>query len=347
MPDRTPSAPPDWSSAFARLPPEAAPADGWSRIAAALAQRGALPTPAESPDAEATRAHPLKHGARQLEPGRAAGRARPRRRWTMAAMLAAALPLGLWLTLRNQHPGEAGSDAGAIAHSSAAPATAQPAATQPAADASLDPRHGAATPAAPIAAAPDRNARSASPRDTPATTVAAVPAPDAAADRIVTVPATAPRRGQQRPNHLAARDTGTATSSAPAQAATAQAAAPPTSLETPSSAATAIASVDDDAGLLRELGELQAESAQLEALVALTRDEQVGSATATVMSSELDERVRLIDATLIAGSLPAAQRLSLWRQRVGALRTLAGVESTQRWFAARGERYDDALVRVD
>ena len=27
--------------------------------------------------------------------------------------------------------------------------------------------------------------------------------------------------------------------------------------------------------------------------------------------------------------------------------TLAGVESTQRWFAARGERYDDALVRVD
>lgn len=329
MPDRTPSAPQDWSSAFAQLPPEAAPADGWSRIAAALAQRGALPAPAESPDAEPTRALPLKGDARQVEPRRAAGRARPQRRWMMAAMLAAALPLGLWLTLRNQHPGEAGSDAGAIAHSSAAPATARPATTQPAADTSLDPRHGAATPAASIAAAPDRNARS-------------------AGDRTVAASTTAPRRVQQRPNHLAARDTGTATApSASARAATPPTAASPTSLETPSTAATAVASVDDEARVLRELGELQAESAQLEALVALTRDEQVGSATATVMSSELDERVRLIDATLIAGSLPAAQRLSLWQQRVGALRTLAGVESTQRWFAARGERYDDALVRVD
>lgn len=346
MPDRTPSAPQDWSSAFAQLPPEAAPADGWSRIAAALAQRGALPTPAESPDAEPTRAHPLKGGARQLEPRRAAGRAPPQRRWMMAAMLAAALPLGLWLTLRNQHPGEAGSDAGAIAHSSAAPATAQPATMQPAAHASLDPRHGAATPAASIAAAPDRNAGSVPSRDMPATAVAAVPAPHSTADRTAAV--TAPRRVQQRPNHFAARDTGTATApSASARAATLPTAAASTSLETPSSAATAIASVDDEARVLRELGELQAESAQLEALVALTRDEQVGSATATVMSSELDERVRLIDATLIAGSLPAAQRLSLWQQRVGALRTLAGVESTQRWFAARGERYDDALVRVD
>ena len=34
-------------------------------------------------------------------------------------------------------------------------------------------------------------------------------------------------------------------------------------------------------------------------------------------------------------------------QFVFGLRALAGVESTQRWFAAQGERYDDALVRVD
>jgi hypothetical protein len=349
MPDRTPSAPQDWSSAFAQLPPETPPADGWSRIAATLAQRGVLPTPGESPVAEPIRSHPLKNGSVQVEPRRGAADARPRQRWMMAAMLAAALPLGLWLSLRNNQD-QTGVGTEAVAHSSAAATTTKPATAKPATDAGFDPQHGATASAPRIAAAPDRNASS---RDTPATAITAVPARDTTADRIASAPATAPRRTLDRPTRLAA---GAATDALATNApASTRAATPPTAATAPATlappsttaTATALASADGEARLLRELGELQAESAQLEALVALTRDEQVGSATATVMSSELDERVRLIDATLIAGSLPAAQRLSLWQQRVGALRTLAGVESTQRWFAARGERYDDALVRVD
>lgn len=343
MPDRTPSAPQDWSSAFAQLPPEMPPADGWSRIAATLAQRGVLPTPAESSTAEPIRSQPLRNGSAQVEPRRAAANARPRQRWMMAAMLAAALPLGLWLSLRSHAPDPTGVGAEAVAHSGAAPTTAKPATAKPAADAGLDPRHGATAPATRIV---DASTPKASSRAVPTTATKPVRAPSPATDRIASTPA--PRRSQNPPTRSAAHDAGAATHPASSQvAATTTVATAPATLETASIAATALASADGEARLLRELGELQAESAQLEALVALTRDEQVGSASATVMSSELDERVRLIDATLIAGSLPAAQRLSLWQQRVGALRTLAGVESTQRWFAARGERYDDALVRVD
>lgn len=342
MPDRTPSAPQNWSSAFAQLPPEMPPADGWSRIAATLAQRGVLPTPGESSAAEPVRSHPLRNGSAQLEPRRAAANARPRQRWMMAAMLAAALPLGLWLSLRNHDSDPTGVGAEAVAHSSAAP-TAKPATAKPAADAGLDPRHGATVPATRIV---DASTLKASSREVPTMATKPVRAPSPATDRIASTPV--PRRSQTPPTRSAAHDAGAATDPASTQvAATTTPATAPATLETASIAATALASADGEARLLRELGELQAESAQLEALVALTRDEQVGSASATVMSSELDERVRLIDATLIAGSLPAAQRLSLWQQRVGALRTLAGVESTQRWFAARGERYDDALVRVD
>ena len=91
----------------------------------------------------------------------------------------------------------------------------------------------------------------------------------------------------------------------------------------------------------------QGESAQLEALVALARDDRVGNAGATVISADLDSRIGVIDAALREDALPLAQRASLWEQRVQTLRDLAGVESTQRWLAVRGERYDGALVRVD
>ncbi len=92
---------------------------------------------------------------------------------------------------------------------------------------------------------------------------------------------------------------------------------------------------------------LHAESAQLEALVAYARDERVASASALAVAGELDTRIGTIDAALRQPQLPAAQQLELWQQRVDALRALAGFESTQRWLAAQGERYDGALVRVD
>lgn len=92
---------------------------------------------------------------------------------------------------------------------------------------------------------------------------------------------------------------------------------------------------------------LYAESAQLEALVALARDDRVASASGAVLTGELGARIGVIDALLAQPGLSADERASLWRQRVAALRQLAGVESTERWLAAHGQALGDALVRVD
>lgn len=102
-----------------------------------------------------------------------------------------------------------------------------------------------------------------------------------------------------------------------------------------------------DSGTPDALLQLQAESAQLEALVALARDDRVGNATTTVMAAELDQRIGLIDAALSQNDLAPSQRSALWQQRVQVLRDLAGVEATQRWLAVQGESYDAALVHVD
>jgi hypothetical protein len=92
---------------------------------------------------------------------------------------------------------------------------------------------------------------------------------------------------------------------------------------------------------------LYAESTQLEALVALARDDRVASASGAVLTGELGARLGMIDALLAQPGLSSGERASLWRQRVTTLRQLAGVESTERWLAAHGEAFGDALVRVD
>jgi hypothetical protein len=115
---------------------------------------------------------------------------------------------------------------------------------------------------------------------------------------------------------------------------------PPT-LDASSTTDTAVATPVDP------LPRLYAESAQLEALVALARDDRVASASGAVLAGELDAHIGLIDAALSQSDLSPAQRSALWQQRVDALRELAGVESTERWLASHGERMDGALVRVD
>lgn len=95
------------------------------------------------------------------------------------------------------------------------------------------------------------------------------------------------------------------------------------------------------------LDQLYAESARLEALLQIARDPRVASGTAAAVSMDLDARVAAIDAALMQPGLSPAQQTALWRERVQALRTLTGFESTRRWLAAHGERYDGALVRVD
>lgn len=96
-----------------------------------------------------------------------------------------------------------------------------------------------------------------------------------------------------------------------------------------------------------EIDRLHAESAQLEALVALARDDRMSTGTVAALGGELQARVARIDAALVEPALAPEQRLGLWRERVQALRELAGFETTQRLLAARGEQYDGMLVSVD
>jgi hypothetical protein len=92
---------------------------------------------------------------------------------------------------------------------------------------------------------------------------------------------------------------------------------------------------------------LYAESARLEALLALARDDRAASATAVALGSDFEARVAGIDAALAQPALTKQRRLDLWRERVSALRAYASFESTQRALAAQGERYDAMLVSID
>lgn len=109
----------------------------------------------------------------------------------------------------------------------------------------------------------------------------------------------------------------------------------------PGTAASAAASADDP------LEPLYAESARLEYLLAISRDERVSSATAAVLSETLEERLASIDAALAQPGLDQESQLALWQQRVDSLRALTGFESNRRWLVAQGTRYDAALVLVD
>lgn len=117
----------------------------------------------------------------------------------------------------------------------------------------------------------------------------------------------------------------------------------------PATRATASADVPAPAATPRDatLQRLQAESAQLEGLLALTRDDAVSSGAVAAVASELAGQVALVDAALAQPSLPPTQRVALWQDRVDALRQLAGFETTQRLLASRGERQDSLLVSVD
>ena len=96
-----------------------------------------------------------------------------------------------------------------------------------------------------------------------------------------------------------------------------------------------------------ELDSLYAESARLEALLSVARDERVASASAALISDHYDDQVSNIDAALMQPSLTDRQRNGLWRERVATLRQQAGFESTQRVLAAYGQRDDARLVSIN
>lgn len=95
------------------------------------------------------------------------------------------------------------------------------------------------------------------------------------------------------------------------------------------------------------LDQLYAESARLEALLALARDEHVSSASAAVLGQAYDAQVATIDQALMQATLTDTQRAALWRDRVEALRQLTAFESTQRVLASWGQRDDMRLVSID
>jgi len=101
------------------------------------------------------------------------------------------------------------------------------------------------------------------------------------------------------------------------------------------------------AELRQQVAGLQAESAQLEALLAIARDDRVASASGAALAVEFDRRIGRIDASLSQPGLDEVDRAALWQARVSTMRELAGIETTQRWLLSSGERYDGALVSVD
>lgn len=115
---------------------------------------------------------------------------------------------------------------------------------------------------------------------------------------------------------------------------------------TPDRSATSAAATQPSIQNQAELAQLHVESARLEALLALTRDESVSSAGAALLSEHFDDQLGTIDAALMQPALTDRQRLGLWRQRVSALRQLAGFSSTQRVLAAYGQRDDARLVGI-
>ena len=125
--------------------------------------------------------------------------------------------------------------------------------------------------------------------------------------------------------------------------------ASPTRSDTPRVATVANDTAPDAHGaeLRQQVATLQAESAQLEALLAIARDDRVASASGAALAVEFDRRIGRIDASLSQPGLPEVDRAALWQARVATMRELAGIETTQRWLTSSGERYDGALVSVD
>ena len=82
---------------------------------------------------------------------------------------------------------------------------------------------------------------------------------------------------------------------------------------------------------------LMAESAQLEALIAWSREEGVESASAASLAMALEERVERVDLLLSRPEADPAAALPLWQERVLRLRQLAGLQSSEHLLAVNGE----------
>jgi hypothetical protein len=121
----------------------------------------------------------------------------------------------------------------------------------------------------------------------------------------------------------------------------------PWQLQDTAGVAPPVADTAHAAAALDPLQQLHAESAQLESLLQLVRDDRVSSGTAAALAGELEARIAAIDAALMQPGLARDRQQQLWQARVDALRAATGLEGTRRWLVAQGARYDTALAQVD
>ncbi|QNP39833.1 hypothetical protein [Lysobacter solisilvae (ex Woo and Kim 2020)] len=291
MPDFIPSpasdgAPCGWDEAFAALPQETPPGDGWSRIAAKL-------------DAHASR--------------RVAARRERRTNWLVGMASAAVLVLAAWSPLSRWLQNDGSAATATIT------ATATPGSRGPAAPVQVDAR-----------------------TDTNARTERAAATRQTAPDAIAAVELVQPRN--ERSPHVAARRSQGARERAmpDAQATETRASPSPAQPDVAASIAAATTAATAD-----PLPQLKTQSAQLEALVAMARDDRVGNASNQLLSSELDAGIAVVDAALSQADVTAPRQQELWQQRVDLLQQLAGVEATSRWLAAQGMSNETLLVSVD
>lgn len=282
MPDFIDSHPQDlprtWGEAFAALPPEPLPGDGWQRLGARL-------------DARASR--------------QGAARRERRLSWLIGIASAAVLAMAAWSPLSRWWQREPRAVQSSVV-AATAPATRDPVVardvTPPAASATTSVSKPVATASAthpadhePIARAPEHStARRASKRMQNATVATRTPASES-------------RRESQ-----------------------------------PGITQAALAASTTD-----PLEKLKTQSAQLEALVAMARDDRVGSASSELLSGEIDAGIAAIDVALSRADLTQARQQELWQRRVDLLQQLAGVEATSRWLAAQGASNETLLVAVD
>jgi hypothetical protein len=107
-----------------------------------------------------------------------------------------------------------------------------------------------------------------------------------------------------------------------------------------------IGEADTDAAS-REMEVLYAASAQLETLLAYTRDPRVETGPAAALSSDIHTRLAKIDAQLAKPGLSNHEQYVLWQARVGTLHQAVSVESELRALSAEGQGYEGQLVEVN
>lgn len=270
-------APEGWSEAFAALPMETPPGDGWARISRVL-------------DAPASR-----HGAARRE---------RRVSWLIGVASAAVLVLAAWSPLSRWLQGDEGESHAPVV------ATAAP---------------GVRGPAAPVRSAPI---------ETPVATRSVASDAQGADSSISPAPMKPVHRKPPRSRAVAKHSPAPSDAAPDAQIATSTAADNPTTI------AATTTSADP-------LQKLKTQSAQLEALVSLARDDRVANASSELLSSEFDAGIAAVDAALSQADVTDTRRQELWQQRVDLLQQLAGIEATSRWLAAQGASNDTTLVSVD